>query len=230
MGGIMLGFGVVAAIAARERLGFGQKVEMSHLSASMFLQYWSIGTLLLNGGDDWPRFDRRTAGNPLWNHYKCADGEWLVIALLQPDRFWRSFCSIVGLDHLVDDPRFCNAEQQRTNNTELIAVLDELFATKPRAEWERLLAQNPDFIYDRVQRVGDVANDPSVIANGYITPFLHPGLGQVATLNFPVTLKETPAQVRSAAPSLGQHTDEVLVQELGYTPEQVDALRVQGVV
>jgi crotonobetainyl-CoA:carnitine CoA-transferase CaiB-like acyl-CoA transferase len=220
----------VAAIAARERLGIGQKVEMSHLSATMFLQYWSIGTLLLNGGTEWPRFDRRKAGNPLWNHYRCADGEWLVLALLQPERHWPAFCAIMGLEHLLNDPRFCDAEQQRLHNTELIGILDEVFASKPRAEWERLLSQNPDFVYDRVQRLADLRHDPQVIANEYISSFLHPALGTVGVLNFPVALAATPARVRSAAPALGEHTDAILIEELGYSREQVDALRAQGAV
>ena len=230
MGGIMLGFGVVAAIAARERLSVGQKVEMSHLSATMFLQYWAIGTLGLTGGSEWPRFDRRTAGNPLWNHYQCADGEWLVLALLEPERHWAAFCALVGWEDLVADPRFCTSDQQRLHRQELIALLEALFATKPRAEWERILAQNPDFVYDRVQTVGDLARDPAVLANAYLSAFQHPDLGPVNYLNFPVNLSETPAHIRSAAPRLGEHTDEILTGDLGCSATQVAALRAQGAI
>lgn len=113
MGGIMLAFSIVATIAARERRGLGQKVEISHLSATMFLQYWAIGSSLLTGVQEWPRFDRRTAGNPLWTHYQCADGEWIALALLQPDRYWPDFCAMTGLDHLRDDPRYSDGEQRR---------------------------------------------------------------------------------------------------------------------
>ena len=230
MGGIMLAFSVVTAITARERLGVGQKVELSHLSATMFLQYWSIGSLLLTGAKEWPRFDRRVAGNPLWNHYRCADDQWIALALLQPDRYWRDFCSIMGLETLVDDPRFSEAEARRIHSRELIQILEEVFATRPRPEWEQLLSQNPDFIYDRVQTISDLPDDPQVIANEYLSDFAHPDLGTVKVLNFPGKLSQTPAQVRSAAPQLGEHTLEILTEELGYSPERVADLYGQGVI
>ena len=64
MGASMLAYGVVAAVAARERHGMGQLVEASHLQASMWLEFWGIGAGLYKGLSDWPRFDRETAGNP----------------------------------------------------------------------------------------------------------------------------------------------------------------------
>src|SRR5919198_1118639 len=82
--------------------------------------------------------------------YECADGEWIAIALLQPDRHWRDFCTTTALQHLVDDPRFCDAEQRRIHSRELIEILDKVFAAKSRLEWERSLSENPDFVYDRV--------------------------------------------------------------------------------
>jgi crotonobetainyl-CoA:carnitine CoA-transferase CaiB-like acyl-CoA transferase len=231
MGSIMLAFGVVAAIAAREQLGgSGQKVELSHLSATMFLQYWSIGTLLLTGASDWPRLDRRSVGNPLWNHYRCADGEWIAIALLQPDRHWRDFCTTTALQHLVDDPRFCDAEQRRIHSRELIEILDKVFAAKPPLEWERLLSENPDFVYDRVQRLADLPSDPQIIANEYLTDFEHPALGTVKALNFPTKLSRTPARIYSAAPQLGEHTVTILSQELGYSEEKIADLLAQGAI
>ena len=90
MGGIMLAYGVLAALFARERTGAGQEVDASHLGSMMMLQGLSVSSLLMMGFPI-PRQSRATTGNPLWNHYRCADDRWLALAMLQPDRYWTDF-------------------------------------------------------------------------------------------------------------------------------------------
>jgi|DewCreStandDraft_5_1066085.scaffolds.fasta_scaffold13722_3 crotonobetainyl-CoA:carnitine CoA-transferase CaiB-like acyl-CoA transferase len=230
MGGIMLAMGTLAAIAARQLQGVGQRVDASHLGASMFLQTIALGILLLSGDKEWPRFDRRAAGNPLWNHYRCQDGRWLALAMIQPDRYWHDFCDAIGQPELADDPRFQTTEQRRLNCRELVAHLDGIFATRTRDEWEEIFARYPDFIYERVQILGDLTDDPQVQANGYISDFDHPDLGPVRLLNLPLLLSATPASVRSAAPTLGQHTYQVLREELRLSDEEIARLAEAGAI
>lgn len=229
MGGIVLALGIITAIAARAQYGVGQKIEVSHLGATMFLEYWAIGVSLLTGIREWPRLDRRMAPNPLWNHYRCVDGEWIGLALVQSDRFWRPFCKTLKIEHLADDARFCDSERRKEHCSELTEILDGVFATKTRSEWERVLIQNPDFVFDRVQKLTDLPNDPQVVANEYISEVDHPELGRVKVLNFPVKMEKTPARVPSAAPGLGEHTEEILA-ELGVSNEEIVSFRVDGVI
>jgi crotonobetainyl-CoA:carnitine CoA-transferase CaiB-like acyl-CoA transferase len=230
MGASMLAYGVVAAVVARERHGVGQLVEASHLQASMWLEYWGIGAALYKGMTDWPRFDRTTAANPLFNHYQAADGEWLTIGVLDSTRHWANFCQALGLDALVHDSRFASATTRQEHAAELVALLDIRFMEEPRAVWEERLAAHPDLIFDRVQRIGDLPTDPAVIANGYIIDVEHPRYGSVPMIHHPVNLSATPATVRRTAPDLGQHTAEVLKERLGKTDEEIADLVVAGAI
>jgi crotonobetainyl-CoA:carnitine CoA-transferase CaiB-like acyl-CoA transferase len=104
MGAIMLAYGVMTALLARERHGMGQEVNASHLGSMTFLQGLSVSMKLM-AGIAMPRSFRHTAFNPLWNHYRCQDDQWLAFAMLQPDRYWADFARIVGRPDLADDPR-----------------------------------------------------------------------------------------------------------------------------
>lgn len=227
-GATLLSYAVVIALLARERYGLGQKVEMSNLSAAMWMQYWAIGIVLLTG-QRWPRIDRRKAGNCLYNHYKCGDGEWLALSSILPEN-WPTFCRLVGLDYLLEDPRFLDVEGRRVNARELIEILDAHFLTKPRHEWERILAQDPSMVFERVQKLHDLRDDPQVLANEYIVDMEHPVYGQVPVQPFAIRLNQTPTKGRRPAPELGEHNLNVLVDELGYRPEQVAELIACGAV
>ncbi|MCY3887886.1 MAG: CoA transferase [Chloroflexi bacterium] len=229
-GGATLAYGILAALAARERHGVGQRVEVSHIMATLWLQHWGVGNALAKGMDEWPRFDRRKAPNPMFNWYRCADDEWIMLSIADDERDWPKFCEAMGLQHLRDDTRFRSRELRAQHCEEAVRILDEVFATQPRAAWEGQLRTQPDLIFDRVQHVGDLLDDPAVRANAYIVEVDHPRYGSLPFLNHPVTLTETPASIRRVSPELGEHTREVLQEELGYEPEQVAELVAAGVV
>ena len=106
MGSMCVAYGILAAVVERERNGgMGQKVEVSHINSNMWLAFWGISVCMLKGYDDWPRFDRKHAGNPLWNLYECADGEWIMLGIGDVERDWPKFCEVVDLRELRDDPR-----------------------------------------------------------------------------------------------------------------------------
>ncbi len=96
MGAIMLAYGVMAALFARERYGVGQQVDASHLGSMMALQGLNVSRRTIMG-KEFRRSTREDAFNPLWNHYRCGDGKWLALAMLQPDRYWKDLCIAMGL-------------------------------------------------------------------------------------------------------------------------------------
>jgi crotonobetainyl-CoA:carnitine CoA-transferase CaiB-like acyl-CoA transferase len=229
MGGIMLAYGVIAALLARERFGVGQEVDASHLGSMMFLQGLSVAARLMMGFAI-PRMPRKFAINPLWNHYCCGDGKWLCLGMLQPDRYWADFCRALGRPELAADARFTDLRSRALNAAAVIEILDDIFATKPRDEWVQMLRRGGDFIFTIVNSVDDLPSDPQVRANDYIIDFDHPAFGTTPVLGMPVRLRETPGRVRLPAPEFGQHTEEILTNLLGYSWEQIATLKSEEVI
>jgi crotonobetainyl-CoA:carnitine CoA-transferase CaiB-like acyl-CoA transferase len=229
MGGIMLAFGVVTALLARERYGVGQEVDASHLGSMMMLQGLNVASLLMMGWE-FARVPREAAFNPLWNHYKCADGKWIALAMLQSDRYWKDFCIALGLKELIDDQRFAGIRPRIQNARELVAILDRAFATRPRDEWLKILKEGGDFIFTIINSISDLPEDPQVKANEYIVEHDHPELGGMRLLGMPIKLSQTPGEPRGHAPELGEHTEAILTEVLGYTWEDISRLREAGVI
>jgi len=229
MGAIMLAYGVLAALLARERYGVGQQVDASHLGSMMALQGLNV-TMRTIMGKEFAKNTREESFNPLWNHYRCADGKWLALAMLQPDRYWKDFCTTMGMPELTSDARFADMRSRGKNARELIPILDKKFVEKPRDEWMKALKAGGDFIYCVVNSVTDLPDDPQVKANEYIVDHEIPGIGKTQVLGMPVRLSATPGQPRGHAPELGEHTELLLTELLEYSWDDVAHLREANVI
>jgi crotonobetainyl-CoA:carnitine CoA-transferase CaiB-like acyl-CoA transferase len=229
MGAIMLAYGVLAALVARERTGVGQEINASHLGSMIALQGLNVSCRTILGAE-FPRPPREESFNPLWNHYRCGDGKWLALGMLQPDRYWKDLCIALGIGELADDPRFADIRARGQNARALIEVMDRVFATKPRDEWLEILKHGGDFIYTVVNSVSDLPLDPQVVANEYIVDYEHPTMGSVQLVGLPVKFGKTPGNARGYAPELGEHTEMILTEMLGYSWEDVARLRDSGVI
>jgi crotonobetainyl-CoA:carnitine CoA-transferase CaiB-like acyl-CoA transferase len=229
MGGIMLALGVITALLARERYGVGQEIDVSHLGSMTMLQGLNVASRLMMGWEI-PRNAREEAFNPLWNHYRCADGKWIALSMLQSDRYWRDFCLAMGLGELIDDPRFKDIRARGLNAGACIAILDQTFATKPRDEWIQILKAGGDFIFGIVNSISDLPDDPQALANDYIVDYEHPELGKTRLVGVPITFSRTPGEPRGHAPELGEHTEMILTGELGFSWDEVARLRESGVI
>ena len=227
MGGLMSAWGVTLALFARERTGKGQVVDTSLMGSMVaLLGHLMSGTAMLK--QVFPRFVRASAGNPLYNHYRCKDDNWLAIAHLDPDRWWPKVCGALGLENLVNDPRFNSLAARAANGKELVAIFDEVFAGKTRDEWMQILGEH-GCIFTPVQDIKDVVEDPQVMANRYMIEIEHPVYGPTKTMGFPWDLSGTPASWRRGAPKLGEHTEEVLLA-IGYSKEELAKFREDGVI
>ncbi len=225
-GGLICAWAVTTALYAREKTGKGQLVDTSLMGSLIALHgvnFAATGVL----GQEFPRLLRAEAGNPIYNHYKCADGKWIVIGHLQPDRYWPNVCKAMGLQELEHDPRFNTIEARHDNAKELVAILDKMFATKIRAEWMEIFKKE-NVIHTPVQSASEVFEDPQALANEYITQVVHPVWGKIKMLGFPWTFHETPASVRREAPEFGQHTEEILL-EMGYNWDDISRFKQDGV-
>jgi len=181
-------------------------------------------------GKEFPRNTRDDAFNPLWNHYKCADGLWICLGMLQTDRYWKDFCITLGIPELIDDSRFNDIKGRGKNHRELVAILDKVFITKTRAEWMKALKEGGDFIYTIVNSINDLPKDQQVLANNYIVDYEHAAFGKTQLVGVPVILTKTPGNPRGRAPELGEQTETLLTELLGYSWEDVAKMQEEGAI
>jgi len=229
MGAIMLAYGIMTALLARERYGVGQEVDASHLGSMIALQGLNVSFKTIVGME-FGRYPREQAYNPLWNHYKCADGQWLAFAMLQADRYWKDFCNTVGIGELAEDPRFIDIRVRGQNAAALVEILDRTFASRPRDEWLKILRDGGDFVYTIVNSISDLPHDPQVLTNKYIVDYEHPAFGSTQLVGLPVILSKTPGDPRGYAPELGQHNESILTEMLGYSWDDIADLQRAGVL
>jgi len=228
--GTILAGGIMAALIARNKKGIGQKIEVSLLGSGIHMQAYNVNVTLLRGRP-MPRSSKKTLRNPLANHYECADGKWLLLCEAQSDRFWSAFCSAIGAPELENDARFSSAKARRENAFELTSILEEIFKTRTRAEWLQILeARGMGMAFSAINELTELTTDAQIMANDYIIDVEHPTLGKVKMTGFPFKFSETPAGVWRTAPQFGQHTEEVLMDLLGFTWEELEKLKEAEVI
>lgn len=224
--GFHLVAGILAALLNRGKTGEGQLVECSLYHSGV----WTLaaGLQVSLGGLPLAIHDRSRAVNPLVNTYRTADGRWVQLAMLQSDLSWHDFCLALDRTDLENDERFGDMLLRAEHCEELVTILDGVFASKTVAEWEKRLLAN-DCIFSRVRTPEEVITDPQAIAAGFFAPVEHPTVGETHLIATPVSFRQRPATVRTAAPEVGQHTEELLI-DLGYSWEDIARLKEMGVI
>ena len=223
-GSIMFAYGIVTALLARERYGVGQKIDVSQLGAMLTLQALSIQAYLHSKTQ--PVLKPGKSFSATFSWYQCGDGEWLTVGVLDP-KFWPVLCGVLEREDLVEDSRSADPFQRRDNEEWLRGELAEAFSARPRDEWiERLAAGKVPCgpVYDYAQ----VAEDEHFWLNGYLQEAPHQHFEEHHVVGIPVSFSETGTKVQSAAPELGQNTEEVLLG-LGYDWGDIERLHDAGV-
>ncbi len=225
-GGMSVAIGVLTALFHRERTGLGQRVDGSLLGGQIWLQASELSFYLM-GGRNSERANRGHAFIPaIYRVFATMDGH-LVIAGVSP-REREGFFRALDRPGLVSDPRFSSPMGFGANLTNIFEALEPIFRERTTAEWvERLGKENQRFAPVNDYRA--VAEYEQAYANGYLRRVEHPEFGPMSIVGNPVALSETPAEPGVAAPELGQHTEEVLL-EAGYSRDDLEELRANGVI
>jgi len=224
--GMYAAFGILAALHARERTGRGQFIDVSMLEGQLGILSGMIGAFVADRIVPQPMGTAYSALLP----YQTFRTRTRDIAIgIGSDKLWRTFCPLLGLAPLADDPRFVTNAARNANRSALITALQDTLLTKTYEEWEQILTP-AGVPMGAINTLDDVVAHPQVRARDSIVRSTHPVAGTIETVAPPVRLSDTPGSIRRPAPLLGEHTDEVLRERLAMSDAEIARLRENGVI
>jgi formyl-CoA transferase len=226
MTGMYATVALLAALAHRERTGEGQYIDMALLDSEVAMVA-NLGSNYLVSGKAPGRMGNAHQNIVPYQAFATADGH-MILAVGNDNQFSR-FCSVAGRPELAQDPRFATNPNRVRNRPMLVPVVAEIMRTRTTRQW--LEALEPAGVpVGPINNLAQVFEDPQVRARGMKVEAPHPLAGKVPMVASPMKLSATPVEHRTAPPTLGQHTDEILTALLGFTEQQIALLREQGVV
>jgi len=216
--GMFAAYGVALALFARERTGRGQQVDLAMLDAVAALLTYQAGNFFASGRVP-ARLGNRHPSIVPYEVFAASDGDFVLA--VGNDEQWKTFCAAAELACV---ERFGTNRQRVTGYDELRPIVAAALGTRPRRYWiERLSAAGVPC--GSVRNLQEVFDDPQLAAREMVTRLEHAVAGPLQLLGVPVKLSDTPGGVRTAPPTLGQHTDTVLTNDLGLPAAEIDRLR-----
>lgn len=219
--------GILSALLAREQSGIGQFVDVALLDGqvawltNIAASYFATGQRPKKLGNAHPNIVP-------YQPFKARD-KYIIIAV-GSERQWERFCQALGIaDSIGKDARFATNADRLRHRSELVPLLEQILAERDADYWlEQLRAA--DIPCGPINEVDEILNDPHIHARGMIVELPHPTAGPVRSLGNPVHLDGTPVGYRLPPPTLGQHTEQVLTELLGYSADDITTLREQQII
>lgn len=212
---------IMLGLYRRATTGEGSKVSTSLMANGLWSNANAVQAVLV-GAKFLPRTRRKTVANPLVNHYVTRDQKRFLTCCLDTKKDWPNFCRALGREDLIEDGRFRTPELRKANSIVLVEIIDEVVATKDMAEWDQLFRRY-GLTWGPVQANEEVAEDCQMRANGLFVEMTN-GL---RTVDNPLNVEGVPKVKPDVAPTVGQHTREIL-GGLGYSEQEIDDLLRQG--
>jgi crotonobetainyl-CoA:carnitine CoA-transferase CaiB-like acyl-CoA transferase len=201
-GGGLLAFGIAAALFHRERTGVGQRIDLSLLAAALCMQsarfIWAEGEPREIGRD------MRSGG--VTGIHPAGEGDIYISA--NTPHFWQALCELTGLLELAGDARYDSVRKRNRQASEIVPKVRKALLKRTAMEWEAVFGDRVPCA--AVRPIEDMFDHPQVLAEELVTVVKHPAVGRYRAIRKPLRFSETPGPEPFAAPSLGQHTDEVL--------------------
>ncbi|MEZ0352001.1 CaiB/BaiF CoA transferase family protein [Mycobacterium sp. pR1184] len=228
IGGLTIAGAVAAALFGRQSTGEPSIIDVSLLAVGAWAMQFDVNLAMLYGCPP-PKVHghSQAPGNPLTGAYRCADGRFIQLSMLQPTRYWPDFCQLFGMTAEATDDRFTSLESLAANSDEAAKLVADAIGQRTFDECKRLLDQSGGQ-WAALQDAWDVANDEALIANGRVADIVDAqGYRQKLVAN-PVQFDGAPADL-TRAPMFAEHTDEVL-RELGIDDAGLLDLKYDGAI
>jgi len=224
--GVFTTIGILAALEHRRKTGQGQLVDVAMLDCMIATLENALATFDCTGKPPQPIGNVHRSIAPFAS-FPTSDG--LVNVCAGNDDLWRRFCEIVGMEKYVSDLRFTNNKARVENFEELSEIIATHTSKRTTIEWMKAL-DAVKVPCGPIMNIEQVANDPQVKARNMIVELEHQELGKFLVPGVPIKFSETPASIKSFAPSLGEHNFEVYGEEFGLCQEEIEALQKDGVI
>ena len=218
-------YGILGALFERQSTGRGRRVEVNMLEASIAFIPDPFTNQDQLESEQTPY--SRVAASQSYT-VECADGQMLAVHLSSPEKFWLGMLNAIEQRQLAQDERFTTRNGRVTHYDTLRALLGTAFKARPRADWLPLLEAN-DVPHAPIHRVSEVDQDPQVKHLGLFYQTEHPERGTMRAIHRPVLIDGEREQGGTRAPTLGEHTDEILVQA-GYTEQEIAQFHQSSIV
>ena len=224
--GIFAATAILAALHARELSGEGQLIDISLLDTSVALLA-NVASNYLVGGVEPSRMGNAHFNIAPYEVFRARD-RWFTLGAANA-RQWEMLCEVIDQPGLKNDPRFMTNMDRVANRAALAEILNDAFSKSDANEWIIKL-QEVDIPSGLINTVQDVFNHPQAAVREFKVETEHPTAGPVGLPGFPYKMSQTPAKLHRPPPMLGEHTEEVLIELLGYSAEKVALLKEQKVI
>ncbi|PKM86938.1 MAG: carnitine dehydratase [Firmicutes bacterium HGW-Firmicutes-12] len=218
--------GILSALWHRNTTGKGQHVDISMVDSLVYILENAISRYTMTGEVPQPMGSAHPTITP-FQSFETNDG-W-VITPIGNDKLWVAFCRAIEREDLSEHPKFKSNPLRNENRVELTTIIADIIKKKSTSEWIEIF-ESCALPYSPLNTVDKVVNDPVINYRKMITEIEQPGVGKLKIVGTPFHLSETPGAVRTHAPLLGEHTDEVLTSLLKYSPERIVELRRKNVI
>lgn len=230
LGGTQAVVAILSALVHRERHGEGGFIDIALTDNLVDFLVYIAQFYFVDGSVPGPV----GSGHPTNFHraFKCKDGKWIQIS--SPNQvMWERLCKVIekipGYENIATDDRFGTVHKRLSNRPILWAYLDKLFLTKTREEWVKEMLEG-DMPHAPICNVAEALNDPQLLSRNMVVEVDQPYWGKYKTLGMPIKMTQIKQERYDPPPRLGEHTEEVLRQLLGYSDEQIAALREDKVI
>ncbi len=219
---------IMAALIARGKDGQSHFIEIALLDTELSLLL-NLGSNYLLTGQIPKRFGNAHPSIVPYNVFRTKDREVLLSA--SNDSRWKKLCQSLGLQSMIDDPRFKTAEARLQNRSAVEEILQEKLLEKTADEWLAVMDQSDSGVpFAPINPLDKVFNDPHVLTRQIVTTVTHPATGPIQMVGMPVRYDEERGKVLMPPPRLGEHNQEILSKFMGYGIEEIEKLKKEGII
>jgi CoA:oxalate CoA-transferase len=218
--------GILAALFYRTITGRGQQYDGSMVDGLFFTLENAVVRYTVGG--EMPRaLGTAHASIAPFQAFPTKDS-WIVIAIGN-DKLWAQFCTVVGRNDLIDDVRFRTNPLRAKNREVLVGILTQETTKKTAKQWTDIF-EKEGIPYSLVNNIKQICEDPHIEFRNMLAEIEQKGIGRMKIAGSPFRLSETPGSIRHGAPSLGEHTEEILATVLKMSQSEILSLRNEGVI